>query len=335
MNHRTPRLIGALVFAAALATSSFSGAVAKTPSGAAASAVAVPGDVSSGDYVAFLLTFTNNGPSNISSLFLLADTPTGATYEGVIQQPSYATCSAGGTGTSLLCSFGAVNVGTSFQVTTVYRAPNITGQWSVNFHFNSTGTTGGNSHGADIAAPTGTVNLQPSGDCAEGFAVKGALNIAGNAVSRNNRQSTAVDASGLGLSNFPLQVSDGPGGSLDVNTVVYPGSFDCTGESAFSEVSTLNVGDNQLFTGGTFRATIVVYQGPSPNQVNGLCWTYLDTNPASPTFNELVVRALTNPHDLCNDPTAPTNYPCFLLNKVGANLQIILISNHNGKINGW
>src|SRR5437773_7047375 len=153
MRIRSARATGVhwVVFALA-ATALSSPALAAKPAGAVGTAVAQPGTVSAGEPVAFNLTFTNNGPSNISALYLVADTPDttlGAQFVGVLIGPSAGMCNTGG---SLFCSFGAVPANApTITLTAVYVTPSppFNSDWTVPFHFNSTVPTRGNSPGID------------------------------------------------------------------------------------------------------------------------------------------------------------------------------------------
>jgi len=306
--------------------------LAAKPAGATANAISQPDTVSAGNTAAFNLTFTNNGPSNISTLFLAADTPTGAQFVGTFNGPvlgtsPYGTCP--NTGGSLGCSFGAVNAGVGpITLTVVYVVPsNLNGDFTITFHYNSTGTTGGNSHGNDIAAPSGTVHVTTDTNFAGRYVVNGnQLTISdGTTLSKTNKQSTAIDATGTCAPTCPTLISltaqDGP----KVTPPPVTAGTDCSPTSSvIGEWSAIDVGDNTSFT-NPFRVTMTIYQGPNPNQVTGLCWIYLDT-----VTNNVTGLFLSNPDNLCSDPTSPSTVPCFLLNKTGNNLQVVFITRHNG-----
>ena len=140
---RLMRVTGTLGVVIALAAGVLtSPTLAAKPAGATANAISQPDTVSAGNTAAFNLTFTNNGPSNISTLFLAADTPTGAQFVGTFNGPvlgtsPYGTCP--NTGGSLGCSFGAVNAGVGpITLTVVYVVPsNLNGDFTITFHYNS------------------------------------------------------------------------------------------------------------------------------------------------------------------------------------------------------
>jgi len=331
MRRRIARISGSLAVAVALAASTLtSPTFGALPSGASASATATPLTVSSGDYAGFLLSFTNNGPSNISSLFLVADTPAGWQFVNTVNGPflngqPYGTSSCPNTGGSLLCNFGAVPAGTGpITVTVVYRTPTgVNTTTNVTFHYNSTGSTSGKSHGNDIAAPEGQITLTTDKNFGGRFGYNNNNTITDNTnLSKTNKQSTGVDASGVGQTNFELTVQDGPTLLPPTDGTI---SGDCSGQATqLGEWSALDVGNNTTFS-NPFRATIVVYQGAN-DPVTGLCWirqTGTDQNGPVYTGQLLTVAANT-----CNDP--PTNFPCFTFSKVGPNLQVVFISNHNG-----
>ena len=317
----------ALALAASALTSP---TLASLPAGASATATATPPTVSAGKYAGFVLSFTNNGPSNISNLFLVADTPPGWQFVDTVNGPAlginpYGSCP--NTGGSLLCAFGAVPANTGpILVTAVYLAPaNFSGPVTITFHYNSTGSTSGKSHGNDIAAPSGTVQVTTDKNSGGTFGYNGNLTVSDNTIlSKGNKQSTAVDASGTGANNFELFVQDGPlfGPPTDgtINT-------DCSSQATqLGEWSGLDVGHDTSFP-SPFRATIVVYQGAN-DTVTGLCWirqTGTDIN--GPIYTGTLLTVADN---TCNSATNPTNFPCFSLSKVGPNLQVVFISNHNG-----
>jgi len=330
MRRRIARISGSLTVALALAASALtSPTLAAKPAGATANAISQPGTVSAGNTAAFNLSFTNNGPSNISSLFLAADTPTDAQFVGTFNGPvldtsPYGSC-PNNAGTSLFCSFGAVNAGVGpITLTVVYVVPpTLDGDFTITFHYNSTGTTGGNSHGNDIAAPSGTVHVRNDANFAGRYAVNGnQLTISdGATLSKTNKQSTAIDASATGATLISLTAEDGP---KVTPPPVTAGDICSSPSPVIGEWSAINVGDNTSFT-NPFRVTMTIFQGPNPNQVTGLCWIYLDT-----VTNQVTGLFLSNPDSLCSDPNSPSSVPCFLLNKTGNNLQVVFISNHNG-----
>jgi len=328
MRRRIARTTGTLGVAVALAASALTTpTLAALPAGAMGSATATPATVSAGSFAGFVLSFTNNGPSNISNLFLVADTPPGWQFVTTVNGPAlngttYGSC----TGTSLMCNFGAVPAGTGpILVTAVYLTPaGLNSPVTITFHYNSTGTTGGKSHGNDIAAPSGTVTVTTDKDVGGQFAYNGNNSVTDNTnLSKNNRQSTAVDASGVGQTNFELLVQDGATfGSPPPARI----TNDCSSQATQTgEWSGLDVGNSTEFSPKTFRATIVVYQGGN-DTVTGLCWiheTGSDSNGPLYTGTLLTVAENTcNPNLLLP--------PCFTLTKVGPNLQVVFISTHNG-----
>ncbi|MDP9272027.1 MAG: hypothetical protein M3O93_00610, partial [Chloroflexota bacterium] len=102
------------------------------------------------------MTFTNSGPSNISKLFLVASAV------GFVEAPSPSQGQCNATG-PLWCSFGAVNAGTTVDVTVVYATG--TADKSVNFEFNTTGVAAdknNKSHGDALKLPTTTALVSAS-----------------------------------------------------------------------------------------------------------------------------------------------------------------------------
>ena len=329
MRIRSARATGVLWVVFALAATALSSpALGAKPAGAVGTAVAQPGTVSAGEPVAFNLTFTNNGPSNISALYLVADTPPGSQFIGVPIGPSVGSCP--NTDGKLLCTFGSVPATTppiTITLTAVYVTPSpLDGDWTVPFHFNSTGTTGGNSHGNDIAAPAGTVHVTTDSNFAGRYVVNADQLTIGDdttPLSKSNKQSTVIDASATGQTLISLTAQDGKG----VAPPTIQTGDDCGPSSTqIGEWSALNVGDDTTFT-NPFRVTVSVYQGANPNQVSGLCWIYLDK-----VTGKVTGQFLSNPANLCDSLTSPSVTPCFSLTKPGNNLQVVFISRHNGLI---
>jgi hypothetical protein len=324
--NRLPRLLGALGLAISLAGGTLFGtAFAAKPAGAMATATAVPSTVSPGGYAAFKIHFENDGPSHISQLDLAADTPSGATYIGVVP-PFDSVCSQGGAGTALLCTFGAVNNGQSLDLTVVYQTPsNASGSWTVQFHFNSTGTTtGGNSHGGDIAAPSGTVGIYAaSADFAGGFTFGSNLTIGTNTnLGTGNPQSTTVFA--------PADYIPVTAGELST------GGPPCPASSCLGQWSQVNVNNGATYPGG-FKITITISRSVLPWYVLWF-WDGDEINIAHVLDNSSVEYIVAEHHqDWCSfDSTGnPTSLPCLTESLDWNQATINVWTTTNGYLRGY
>jgi hypothetical protein len=173
--------------------------------------------VNSGSAQAFDITITNNGPSNISSLYLVAASDnSGSTASVVADEPVYITSSRAGACSNpdggLLCSFGAVNKGVTVTVTVAYTMPLASGN-TILFGLNTTGLVvgGNNSHGDAIYTTPQVVTILPATEINRG----GKFTLANNdsvsndqAVSSSNVQATKL----LGLEAYlGASVADGSG----------------------------------------------------------------------------------------------------------------------------
>src|SRR5205823_8200085 len=117
------------------------------------------------------------------------------------------------------------------------------GSKAVSFHFNSSGTTGGNSHGTDIAAPEGTVTLSSDGNVDGRWLFDSSLvNIANSqAISATNKQSTKLTVDFNVVGQIPASVRDGftdrACGGLTIPTSDCPTTF-------FGQTSDVNVNND-------------------------------------------------------------------------------------------
>lgn len=218
-------------------------ALAKPPSWSITSAQLVPGGVTAGTDQGFQVTIRNQGPSNISKLYLVAakDTkgnqlPDAATYLASSRKAS--DCVQQG---AQLCDFGAVKAGQTIVVTVAYKVPFSTGDGTIVFELTTTGLVRGknNSHG-DAAHSAQTVRLLPagSGDEAGAWITAQAFDVAnGQQVGAGNPQATRAAGKG---SLIPVSVRDGK----DVQFTC-PASV-CTRQQ-FGEWSSVNVAGGATF----------------------------------------------------------------------------------------
>jgi hypothetical protein len=302
--------LAAMVSAAVVATTMFAGVASAAPPNWVMTVTTVPGEVTPGAPAGYDVTITNNGPSNISQLYLVArvngktNVPT-----AFVGTPSQGTCSPGGQ--VLLCTFGALNAGQSVTVRVGYGTPSSGSSSQVEFEGSTSGTSftdPGRSHG-DLLLPNPAITstILNSNKNFGGFFSTDGTNSGGNSdqLNGNNKQSTRI--TGL-IAGFDGTVSDGsvtPDACLPNTT---PG-VDCT--LIDGETSVVNVNGGVNVPGGFF--VIIHYKnGTTPT---GFVHTF--SGPGGP--QEKI--------NACADPAHPTA-PCFTWDPVTTTAAIFTL--HNG-----
>jgi len=253
-----------------------SSAISQPPSGASSSAV------SAGKKVGFFEWLRNNGPSNISQLFLTATTTPAAPVAGAtwaIKDSDGNPIRSGScpTATPLNCSFGALNTThTVYVVVAFTTSANLAdgATQGVRFEFNTTGRPPGNnnSHG-DFLPLLDSVGISKNGDAAGDFNIdQQTFTVADNQkVNGQNRQATSVTFSG-GL--VGAAVGDSP--SLDEAPCEglplppdFPPWFTCSLLTPLTSV--IEVGNGKTFqnANNTPGIKVLISFSQSPNQLNG------------------------------------------------------------------
>ncbi len=211
----------------------------------------LPSSVTPGADAGYRLTITNNGPSNISQLYLTDSVASAPTY---IAGDRSELCNPTGV---LYCAFGALNSG-DVIVLTVAHTTSLTGtSFSVDFMLNSTGVSsdkGKNSHG-DTLVTTATTGLSGDQNFAGGFVLSSDFTVQNDGVTRRNIQSTAAAAS---EANIPVTVQDGPN---------VPASTCAAVAGAFGECSKVEVAEGTDVAGG-IKIVITVYWKSVPRNLN-------------------------------------------------------------------
>jgi hypothetical protein len=174
----------------------------------------LPAKVAAGAIAGYSVTIKNNGPSNISKLFVF--TPDG-TPDPVFAEPSQGKCTnPDGT---LFCSLGALRKGKTATIVAAFPTPDDgSSEFSVEFIFNTSGVGSGggdNSHGDELRA-TGTTELTDDADFAGGFSIVagGSAETQGINSEDGNLVSTKL-TSPAGVKNLILTVADEGGISDD------------------------------------------------------------------------------------------------------------------------
>jgi hypothetical protein len=203
----------------------------------------LPATVSPGAPAGYQVTITNNGPSNISALFLV---------DNIGGTPVYLTTTQGACNSSgpLFCSFGALNDGQSVTVIVAFDTPTSGSSFAVTFQANTNGSTfsdvKGRSHG-DLLTQAVSTALN-NGKNFAGFFSTLTTNGIGNSdqLSGNNKQSTRLAGLPPGLAGT---VQDGSVTS-DACTTDLGAGIDCS--LLDGETSVVTVGSGGDVPGGFF-----------------------------------------------------------------------------------
>jgi hypothetical protein len=246
------RVVGALCLAGSFVLAA-AGSASASPPRWAMKVVDLPSLVANGSGAGYQVTITNNGPSNISTLYLVTkvqDSPSFLTT-------SQGSCSTPGSG-PLFCSFGALRAGQSLTVVAGYTTPATGSSFDPVFEANSNGVSYSDpkrSHGDVLVDPDATPTaLTKSADFAGGFALnRNDVKTADN-VGKNNVQATTVTPPAVGVITT---AQDG----------LPAGAFTCTGctKTLFGEWSRVTVGQGQSF-GDLFPVSLLVYGKELPKR---------------------------------------------------------------------
>jgi hypothetical protein len=237
--------LAAVASAAVIATMMFAGVASAAPPNWTMTVTKLPGTASPGATAGYQVVITNNGPSNVSQLYLVNDVAATPVYLTTTQ----GTCPAG----PLSCSFGALNAGSSVTVVVGYTTPGSGSSFNVTFEGNTTGSTftdvKGRSHGDLLLSdPVVTTTVLNGNKNFAGFFSTNANHGIGNSdqLNGNNKQSTRLDGLPAGL---PGTVSDGSV-TADACTTDLPNGIDCS--LIDGETSVVNVANGAPVDGGFF-----------------------------------------------------------------------------------
>lgn len=294
-NHRLhirPRAGALIALLMLIATALPAGALAATPDweagyGTDSSAISQPTSgasssaVSAGKKVGFFEWLRNNGPSNISQLFLTATTTPAAPVAGAtwaIKDRDGNPIRSGScpTATPLNCSFGALNAThTVYVVVAFTTSANLAdgATQGVRFEFNTTGRPPGsnNSHG-DFLPHLDSVGISKNGDAAGDFNIDAqTFTVADNQkLTGKNPQATSVTFSGVLVG---AAVGDSPNlitPCLDADLPPdFPEWFSCSLLTSLTSV--IEVGNGKTFqnaNGGPGIKVLISFSN-APNQLNG------------------------------------------------------------------
>jgi hypothetical protein len=190
------------------------GVLAKPPNWEITDVTELPVKVAAGENAGFSVTVRNNGPSNISKLFVFTAE---GTPNPVFADASQGTCT--NPDGALFCKLGALRKGKTATIVAAFPTPDDgSTEFSVDFIFNTSGIGSGggdNSHGDELVA-TGTTELTDDPNFAGGFSTTAGDSAATRAINPDddNLVSTKLTAPG-GANNLILTVADEAGISND------------------------------------------------------------------------------------------------------------------------
>jgi uncharacterized protein DUF11 len=298
-------LVGALALAISSVLALAGAATANTPRWSM-TVTNLPPEVGMGSPMAYRVTISNAGPSNISQLFLVTKTHASPAYVATSQ----GSCAAPGSG-PLKCTFGALKSKKSVTVTVAYTEPftDTDDPGDPVFQANSNGLTfsdGGTSHGDTLTDPNekGTV-ISTDADFTGEYALSDLAISTNDALSDTNRQSTSVKPP---ATNIVVTAEDGPSVSFNCKKI-------CS--KAFGEWSAVNVADGQTFS-TFFPVTLLMRASDAPSNLSQIKLAHVLDNGTTVQLNQ------------CTS----TLQNCIVVTPVGTNVKITAYLDQNGGIRG-
>jgi hypothetical protein len=283
----------------------------------------LPPTVGPGTNAGYSFSATNNGPSNISALYLVSTLADPAVYA------HWQVLSSGGTlvregscptDAALKCTIGAVNATQTVSFLIAYAVG--TSNFSVIFQANTTGSIinpNGHNHG-DALQWTGSTSVSNSQNFAGGFQLTGApIGTTGNLGKKNDQTSTVTPKAGSTL--VPVTIEDAltsqPGGTTSLCSDVT-----CIGD--WTEVHS-GGGTN---VDGPIMVTLLLY---GPSIPNGATVDNINLWHQGSTPNEIISLRCSDPSAIPHQP-GNTGAECVTVTKLGNNFQIVAWLHHNGGI---
>jgi uncharacterized repeat protein (TIGR01451 family) len=297
-----------------MASAMSAGIVTAAPPNWVMDVTSLPAAVTPGSAAGFEVTVTNNGPSNISALYL-NDSLTSVTPVYLVSQDRPGACGESGTVASgpLFCSFGSLVAGESVTIVVAYDTDGYSGSFPITFRANTTGATfsdgpKGRSHG-DTLDKTVSTALSTNKNYAGLFSIAGGSAISNDSnLTGNNKQSTAL----LGLPpGVQASVEDGTGTSGSCTSTP---TFNCN--QTFGEWSVVTVGEGESFS--TPFLVLIKYKTGVP--------TLFVHSFGTPVQQEII--------GLCPGgvPPAIGDVPCFTWDAASTTATIYTL--HNGSYKG-
>jgi hypothetical protein len=273
----------------------------------------LPPTVAAGGNAGYFVKITNNGPSNINTLFLTTEETTVPAY---VSLPSQGSCDLSG---RLNCAFGTLTATHSVTVTVAYTVG--TSNFGITFRGSTSGLTtsdGGTSRGDYLYSnpKVTTTTVSNSQNFGGGFVIGSTTVQDIQTVGRNNPQATLVNSP---EALVPVTVEDG------ITTGIACNDSHCA--NSFGEWSRLNVNGGQPY-GTPFKVVLTLYGGLVPGGTATSDIVLLHTLDDGTTTD-----VLTQNCNFVGTSQVPTN-ECIQVSKVGSNYQIIAWLFKNGSLKG-
>lgn len=279
----------------------------------------LPPTVGPGKNAGYSFSATNNGPSNISALYLVSTVTDPAVYAHFKVSVGSTLVREGScpTDVALKCTVGPVNAGQTVSFLIAYAVG--TSNFSVIFQANTTGSIinpNGHNHG-DALQWSATTSISNSKDFAGGFQVGDGNVFDNQTLGPKNLQGTTVNSFDALI---PVTVQDGA-------TVSFPCN-NCGSAHLFGEWSDVRVNGGAPTSG--FKITLVVKGSELPGGVD-LSTIYVEhTSTDGSTTTQITTQ--------CDSSTSkPTNIGtngCILVSPNGPNIQIVVWLLSNGGVHG-
>jgi hypothetical protein len=245
--------LAAVASAVVVATTMFAGVASASPPNWSMTVTKLPNAVSPGAPAGYQIDITNNGPSNIPTLFLVDQLSVPNAGETPVYLESSRAGACGPTNPPigpLNCEWAPLNAGESVQVIVAYDTLTTGTSFTVSFQLNTNGFTFSDSknrsHGdlLTVAATTALSNNKNFGGFFSTITDTGVGNS--DQLSGNNKQSTRIDDLPAGLAGT---VQDG---SITSDACIPGLGIDCT--KLVGETSVVTVGN-----GGDVNFTITIH----------------------------------------------------------------------------
>ena len=283
----------------------------------------LPPTVGPGTNAGFSFSATNNGPSNISALYLISTAADPAVYAHfkVSNGPTLVREGSCPTDVALKCTIGAVNATQTVSFLIAYAVG--TSNFSVIFQANTTGSIinpNGHNHG-DALNWSATTSVSSSQNFAGGFQLTGTqIGTTGNLSKKNDQKSFVTPKDGSTL--LPVTIEDAL--ASDPNA---PADL-CSANTCIGDWTQVRVGDGSDAT-GPISVTLLLY-GPSvPNgaTVDNINLWHEGSSP------EIISLPCTDSSAIPHQP-GNTGNECITVTKIGSNFQIVAWLHHNGGLKG-
>lgn len=286
----------------------------------------LPNVVAPGNDAGWLVTVTNNGPSNINDLNVsITSEELGAlpTYISDLTLSSAGTESCDTATGALVCNVGTLVDGGTVTFTVAFDVPATdTGTFDLNIGLRAgTGDTETDGPGKSRGDKVNFINSTPistSSNFAGGFSGDDSTYQTNQNIGRRNLQASTVENISA---NIGVTIEDGITSGVDCATAA--------SRTCFAEWTALNVDDGAEF-GTPFKVTLLISGSALPGG------TSVDDVVLVHVLDDGSIDVIGDDADETCDSTTgtPTNAECITVTKVGNNYKIVVWLNSNGNIRG-